>query len=420
MQPYIDSEISNLEHVLVHRPGLSIQRLTPNNYKELLFDDVLWVQEAQAEHHKFTQLLTERGVQVHFVLDLLVEALGKPTAASWILDRIITTFDYGPILQPILKGYLYHLDKNQLASYLIGGIKAKELKLSSVSLKSLTLKNDDFLLLPLPNFLFTRDSSTWIFNHLSLNAMASSVRQRETLIIELIYTQALFPKEKISFIYNGAEKRLPPLEGGDIMVISPSCILIGLSQRTAPQAIEIFANNLFSFYPQCEIFVIELPNLRSTLHLDTVLTMVDEGTFCGFLEALAEPKRFWKLTHEDNHAIAIKPLDDLFKDLARSLNVDKIRIISLEGTESVSWREQWNDSNNLLALAPGVVISYERNFEMNKKLRQAGIEVLEIPGGELARGRGGPHCMSAPLRRKPLLATQSIKEPQHERSPQNP
>lgn len=410
MTLHVGSEVGRLRQVIVHRPGLEMHRLTPANKERYLFDEILWVERAQQEHDGFVQVMQDRGVLVHHFDRLLCETLAVPQARQQVLEESLDERHVGPLAADQLRQMFDAMDDQELATFLIGGITKAEV-LARISHDGSVvigqLGDHESVLAPLPNHLFTRDTSAWIYDGVTVNSMHKKARRRETVHYEAIYTHhPMFAGEAGPWWCHGLEAGPATAEGGDILVLGNGTVLVGLSERTTAQGVERLAQRLLTS-PQVErMIAVDMPKSRSAMHLDTVMTMVDQESFTryqGLPDLLS-----WTLTAGDIRdgeaevLIEAHPAEQMEQVIARGLGVDRLRILTADQDPSAAAREQWDDGCNLLALEPGVVVAYQRNTMTNDYLRSQGVEVLEVAGGELGRGRGGPRCMSCPIERDPL------------------
>ncbi|TLP79419.1 arginine deiminase [Nesterenkonia sphaerica] len=410
---YVGSEVGRLREVIVHRPGTELLRLTPETKEELLFDDLMWVRRAQEEHDQFSEALESTGTEVLHLDVLLRETLAVTEARNFILDLTFDERLHGPAAAPVLRQVASQLDGAALAELVIGGLTKRELLELTDEPRSIVLHSmgpDDLVVAPLPNHLFARDASCWVYDGVAVNSMQKPARMREAVTYEAVYRwHPRFASAPFQRWADGLSDAQATVEGGDVLVLGNGAVLIGMSERTTPQGVERIARRLFAAGSADRVVALDLPKARSFMHLDTVMTMVDERSFIEYAGLGELPS--YTITPRSGTGgtpvevelnIADHAPGHAHRAIADALGLHGLRILTAEQDLHSAAREQWDDGCNALAVSPGVVITYDRTPTSNAFLRESGIEVIEVPGGELGRGRGGPRCMSCPTLRDPL------------------
>ena len=399
MAHYVDSEVARLATVMLHRPGPELARLTPRNNDSLLFDGIPWVGRAQEEHDAFAAALRDRGVEVLYLGQLLTETLEVKEARDELIATVLADRRLGDALRASIADYLADQDAQRLAGVLMAGLAHEELKPGPGGLVYQMMDRHDFVIDPLPNLLFTRDSSVWVRDQVAVTSLAMPARSRETSLTQAIYRY--HPR------FAGTETIFSPglehVEGGDVLLLAPGVLAVGVGERTTPAGAERLARRVFRANLAHTILAVPIAQERATMHLDTVCTMVDVDAVVMYPN-VADTLQAWTVTAgADREPAVVAEPRPFLEAAAEAMGIDRLRTIETGLDPVTAEREQWDDGNNTLAVAPRLCVAYERNVETNAQLERAGIEVIAISGSELGSGRGGPRCMSCPIERAPLV-----------------
>jgi arginine deiminase len=403
----VHSEVGKLRKVIVHRPGLEMRRLTPSNCQELLFDDVIWTRRARQEHDAFVDLMSEEfGVVVYRVHELLQDVVDDPEGRAYILDRKLVPNEVGVGGTATMRAWMNEMDPAKLVAHLIGGVTVDELPGELRTFAKKAWGGDEFVLPPLPNQLFTRDSSCWIYGGVTVNPMFWPARRKETIHLTAIYKYHPEFKGGDFNIWWGdpdEDHGMATLEGGDVMPVGKGVVLIGMGERTTFQAVGQVAQQLFKHDAATRVIAAKMPPDRASMHLDTIFSFCDRDLVTIYEPAVnsIQPISYYPGDTDDTLDVVVEE-QHWVAVVQESLGLKELRVVPTGGDAFEQEREQWDDGNNVVALQPGVVVAYNRNEWTNARLRKAGITVMAIEGSELGRGRGGGHCMTCPVLRDPV------------------
>ena len=402
---HVTSEIGKLKTVMLHRPGREIENITPDSMYRLLFDDIPYLPIAQEEHDYFAQTLRDQGIEVLYFEKLAAEALADQDVKEEFVDRMVAESGYAAgLIHDVLKEYLLAMNTQDMVNKIFEGVRREEIDLPHMTLQQAAEDTEwPFVMDPMPNAYFTRDPQASIGDGLSINRMTFPARQRESLITEYIIKHHPRFADQVNVWRDRNHET--HIEGGDELVLSDHVFAIGISQRTTADAIEDIAKNLFKKSNYDTVIAIKIPHNHAMMHLDTVFTMIDYDKFTVHPAILDENGHVdnWVLHPGKDGEITMEHHTDIKEVLKKALNKDDIDLIPTgNGDPIIAAREQWNDGSNTLAIAPGEVVTYNRNYVSNDLLRKHGILVHEVRSSELSRGRGGPRCMSCPIVREDL------------------
>jgi arginine deiminase len=397
-----DSEVGRLKTVMLHRPGPELKRLTPRNNDKLLFDGIPWVARAQEEHDAFAAALRDRDVEVLYLTELLTETLESEVARNHAITTALSGLHLGDTMRGYLARFLRDASPAELTGYLTAGIRNDEVR-GGFGLVTSLLPSEEFLIDPLPNLLFTRDSSVWVRDRVAVTSLAMPARRRETQLTELIYTE--HPRFRGTRKIHGWHHE--HVEGGDVLLLAPGVIAVGVGERTTPAGVERLARQVFNANLAHTVLAVPIAQERATMHLDTVCTMVDVDKIVMYPNVAHDLQAFAVTTLDGTAAegdlvLHVADAEPFLVAAAKAMEIDTLHQIDTGLDPVTAEREQWDDGNNTLAIAPRVAVAYERNDETNARLEEAGIEVVRIAGSELGSGRGGPRCMSCPVTREGL------------------